>query len=199
MNNDECALELIRKELIRVDTQNGFVYAKYSHSPAKPIGGENYAGYLRAGFSLSGKGYWIMLHRIVWIAANGLPKKGMTVHHINGTKDDNRLSNLTLISLSENLKESWKNLKRFTITKYQREILDYLWKDGEWCLPKNIKTESNFHKPIVLSNLVKKGLIEKRRREIPRRYALRKPAGCEFRINDKVQGMGRKENGMGRI
>lgn len=37
-------------------------------------------------------------HRVVWERANGPIPKGWIVHHLNGTKDDNRLENLAAMS-----------------------------------------------------------------------------------------------------
>ena len=44
----------------------------------------------------------IRLHRLVWIAANGIPPEGMVVAHQNNDKTDNRIANLRLITASEN-------------------------------------------------------------------------------------------------
>jgi hypothetical protein len=55
-------------------------------------------GYLQA--RIDGK-MW-MQHRYVWTYHNGAIPKGMVIHHINSVKDDNRLSNLALVTKSGN-------------------------------------------------------------------------------------------------
>lgn len=48
-----------------------------------------------------GKSYYA--HRVAWaIAYNGWPPKGWEIDHINGTPSDNRLSNLRLVTSSQN-------------------------------------------------------------------------------------------------
>jgi len=57
------------------------------------------------------KGYWvhtasgkksIKQHRYIWEKANGPIPDGMQIDHINGKRDDNRLSNLRVVSHREN-------------------------------------------------------------------------------------------------
>jgi hypothetical protein len=55
-------------------------------------------GYLQA--RVDGK-MWLQ-HRYVWTQHHGVIPDGMVIHHINGVKDDNRLSNLALVTKSGN-------------------------------------------------------------------------------------------------
>jgi len=48
------------------------------------------------------KGGMALEHRVVWQEAHGDIPEGMTVDHINGKKDDNRLENLQLLSIYDN-------------------------------------------------------------------------------------------------
>ncbi len=41
-------------------------------------------------------------HRWVWTQANGDIPKGMVIHHINGNRSDNRLSNLRMVTNQQN-------------------------------------------------------------------------------------------------
>jgi hypothetical protein len=48
------------------------------------------------------------LHRIVWIAANGVPEEGWEIHHLNHNTKDNRLINLDLVHWQEHRKRHRK-------------------------------------------------------------------------------------------
>lgn len=48
-----------------------------------------------------GKSVYPLEHIAVWEAANGSVPQGWHVHHLNGTKDDNRLENLIAMSASD--------------------------------------------------------------------------------------------------
>ena len=41
-------------------------------------------------------------HRYIWTQANGAIPHGMQIHHINGNKKDNNISNLKLVTMQEN-------------------------------------------------------------------------------------------------
>ena len=51
----------------------------------------------------------IQVHRFVWECFNGLIPEGKVIDHVNDIRDDNRLSNLQLMTQKENLKKSAKN------------------------------------------------------------------------------------------
>ncbi|ATE85769.1 HNH homing endonuclease [Shigella phage Sf12] len=58
-------------------------------------------GYLRVG----AKGSYHYVHRIVWEMHNGDIPEGMEIDHINGSRSDNRVENLRIVSHSENQKK----------------------------------------------------------------------------------------------
>jgi hypothetical protein len=48
-------------------------------------------------------GRQVKAHRLIWEMHNGAIPKGMHIDHINGVKNDNRISNLRLATMSQNL------------------------------------------------------------------------------------------------
>ena len=44
------------------------------------------------------EGYWVLEHRYVWEKYHGEIPKGYFVHHLDGNKQNNILSNLTIVS-----------------------------------------------------------------------------------------------------
>lgn len=87
------------------DLRNNFVYdcatgyirrAKKQKQPSK-----NSQGYICFVF----RGQYLAGHRIAWALHYGeLPPPEMEIDHINGIRDDNRISNLRLVSMADNMK-----------------------------------------------------------------------------------------------
>lgn len=80
--------------------------AHYKSKPCKQS--YNTSKYLCVSLSKDNKQKFLAIHRLVAISFLGLHEK-LTVNHIDGNKENNRLENLEWISIEENLKHSWKS------------------------------------------------------------------------------------------
>lgn len=69
-------------------------------------------GYQCAVIFIDGARRMRLVHRLVCLAFNGHIQKGLQVNHKNGIKTDNRLSNLELVTPSQNTKHSYEILGR---------------------------------------------------------------------------------------
>lgn len=94
------ALEAIKRGYIEVDFDNGVAYAKRFWG--KKLGCINKGGYRVFTLHIDGFRKQIKLHRLMWIAKNGLPPTGSLIDHINRNKLDNRLENLRMVDAKEN-------------------------------------------------------------------------------------------------
>ena len=82
---------------------DGKLISKYSRTSRKignEIGVLNKYGYLSA--KIKNKTYYV--HRLIWTLCIGEIPNGFDIDHINGCRSDNTLSNLRLVTRSENNK-----------------------------------------------------------------------------------------------
>lgn len=69
------------------------------------VRGSERNGYLR--ISIENKQYSI--HRLIWETFNGIIPEGYCIDHIDGNRANNSISNLRLVTQSENMKNAMKN------------------------------------------------------------------------------------------
>lgn len=111
MTRDEVCVAAIENRDIVVDASAGTVWRTRGPGGVKLaapelVGGSNVNGYLAMNLTANGTKKQIRLHRLIWIAANGIPADGLIVAHINNDKTDNRLSNLKLLTPAQNSTEA---------------------------------------------------------------------------------------------
>lgn len=89
------------------DPETGIVYGKMGN----PITNRDRHGYITL---CTGKvrkakeGLPTYAHQFVWETVHGPIPPDMTINHINGIKDDNRLANLELVSQSDNMHHAYR-------------------------------------------------------------------------------------------
>ncbi len=103
------------EELFSYNNETGQLIRKYTMGGQVPgpITAEHSDGYIRV--SIFGERF--MLHNVMWIYHNGnIDKDNMYIDHINHDRKDNRISNLRLVSPSENAKNRSRVSGRFLPT-----------------------------------------------------------------------------------
>lgn len=82
----------------------------------------NKNGYLAVSLWMDGLQYPRYVHRLVVEAFNG-EINGFEINHIDGNKQNNKLSNLEVVTSTENKKHAYKNNLRFVTTKQKSALL----------------------------------------------------------------------------
>ena len=103
---DQLIVRLLDAGRLRVDFVTGHVFAPRSNTPDKPIGTLTAKGYLRACVNFEGQQVHVMLHRVVWIAAHGIPPRGYEIDHGPAGKAVNAISNLEAVPGQENMRRA---------------------------------------------------------------------------------------------
>ena len=107
MNKDEfIALNLASGQII-ADCKNGKVYTTkgpggIALAKPKELAGTIVNGYRVVSIRNGAVKKQCRVHRVIWIAQNGVIPEGMVVDHINNDKLDNRIENLQLLTPEDN-------------------------------------------------------------------------------------------------
>ena len=75
-----------------------------------------------------------MAHRLIWVLVHGSIDSKLQIDHINGVKDDNRLSNIRLVTQQENL----KNKRIGKSNKSGAVGVSWYKKTLKWCAKINV-------------------------------------------------------------
>jgi DNA (cytosine-5)-methyltransferase 1 len=106
MTRDEIIALALAAGHITADTGLGKAYCTRGPGgvPITPveIGGVGKGGYIVASVCVGKVRKQVYLHRVIWIAENGMPPDGLVIDHINNDKTDNRIANLQLLTAREN-------------------------------------------------------------------------------------------------
>lgn len=95
-----------------------------------------------------------VVHRLVWEAFNGAIPPGLEINHKNGNKSDNRLSNLELVTSSENSRHAFETglqIKKLT----QAQILEMVEAIRRGSLSKTEAAEKYNVSPTTVTKHVK--------------------------------------------
>jgi len=87
-----------------VDPINGIVYGY----KGRPIRAHDGKGYIHFTLRIDGRQKDVLAHRHIWEYVHGPIPAGLLVNHINGKRDDNRISNLELVTKSGNAIHAFK-------------------------------------------------------------------------------------------
>lgn len=118
---------LLDEGVFTVDVETGTIYGKRG----KPVGNRpSKSRYKQVSTTHKGKQYTFSVHTVIAHVA-GYDLEGMTVNHIDGDKGNNELSNLEVITQSENIKHAvasglveGKRLTKETVREIKRLLHD---------------------------------------------------------------------------
>lgn len=104
LENDKLFMKLYKLGLFKITKSGKITYLPTSFIFTK-IGS---SGYIPISVKHEGKKKAIQAHRFVWLVYKGKIPYGKVINHLDGLKDNNKLSNLECASYSRNNKHSYE-------------------------------------------------------------------------------------------
>lgn len=127
---DLLAQELLETKQLTVDLDTGTVYNARGRKLAVTLCVNGYERVLYHGTRFR-------VHRLVAIAAHGLPDTNLEVAHINHVRDDNRAQNLRWVTRADNVLESvvdgrfpQASSSRRALTTAEKTKISEMWRQG---------------------------------------------------------------------
>lgn len=122
-NTEEIFANLFKLKVFKYDEHTGYVYRMkiFSFNSKNgicslntPRRAEKFTpqGYGQLVYTKDKKVYHCMAHRVIWYLYRGAIPVGFEMNHINGNKKDNHLSNLELVTSSQNQIHAYRILGR---------------------------------------------------------------------------------------
>lgn len=176
---DEKFIEYVRflfQQGVLVLDENGQIWRHKkgchagTYNPCKVVRAENKSpkGYLRLTIQYDGKLKCIAAHRVVWILNNGEIPPGLEINHKDGVKANNSISNLELVTSSENSLHAVR-------TKLRRPPWSVTQKEGRvWWVPGRDKSGAPLITNGELDQMVNEVLRGRRITEVAKQYNVSK-------------------------
>lgn len=130
---DAFFLQRIRMGEYRVSRKTGRIYNRRG----KVLGTVNSRGYITIGAKDDNRKLFIVqAHRVVWMYFKGPIPYGMILNHKDGDKQNNRLSNLELVTDEENNRHAYETELNIP---YMRDGIEYVVRNSRtYPLPANV-------------------------------------------------------------
>lgn len=106
VRNYELAHHKINTGEWSADPEHGLIYGQHG----RPFRRRNTCGYTQIKYRDPHHRHvdrTVLAHRLLWEHTHGPITNGLTINHINGIKTDNRLTNLELMTVSQNVRHAY--------------------------------------------------------------------------------------------